>query len=101
MRLVPTQIFRRAERECRRLRPDIAALDGLWRGCADFAEEAEEGEKSQYFKLGPSDKLNFKFVRTGFFNFSFYIFICLSPELFIGPSFYIGFVFDWRVLPLC
>jgi hypothetical protein len=45
--------------------------------------------------------LNFKFVRTDLGNFNVYLFICLSPELFIGPSVYIGFVFDWRVLPLC
>ena len=95
------QYVRRTERECRRLRPDIAARDELWRSGADFAEEGEEEEKSQYFNIGPSDKLNFKFVRTGFFNFSFYIFTCLSPELPVGLAFYIGFLLDWRVLPLC
>ena len=45
--------------------------------------------------------MNFKFVRTGFFNFSFYIFICLSPELLIGLAFYFGFFVNWSVLTLC
>ena len=83
------------ERECRRLRPDIAVLDELRRGCEDFAAEAEEGEKSYYFNIGPHDKLNFKFVRTAFGNFTLHL------AQLIGPAFYFGFFVDWCVLTLC
>ena len=95
------QYVRRTKRECRCLRPDIAARDELRRGGADSAEEAEEGEKSQYFKIGPSDKLNFKCVRTVPGNFYVYFFVCLSPEWFNSLVFYFGFIVDWSVLTLC
>ena len=90
-----------AERQCRRLGPDIAARDELWRGGADFAEEAEEGESSQYFKIGPSDKFNSKFVRAAPGNFYVYFFVCLSPEWLNGPVVYFGFIVDWSVFTLC
>ena len=63
-----------------------------WKAGADVAAEAEEREKSQFFKIGPHGKFNFKFVRT---TFGVYL------AQLIGPDVYISFLVNWCVLTLC